>query len=40
MYDAIVIGGGFYGVAITIYLRTRRGFKNVALIERESGLLL
>lgn len=40
MYDAIVIGGGFYGTAIAIYLKTQRGFKHVALIEREPGLLL
>lgn len=40
MYDAIVIGGGFYGAAIAIYLKTRRGFTNVLLIEREPDLLL
>jgi glycine/D-amino acid oxidase-like deaminating enzyme len=39
MYDAIVIGGGFYGAAIAIYLKTQRGFSSVALIECESGLL-
>ena len=39
MYDAIVIGGGFYGAAIAIYLKTQRRFRNVVLIERESGLL-
>lgn len=39
MYDAIVIGGGFYGAAIAIYLKTQRGFKDVALLEREPGLL-
>lgn len=40
MYDAIVIGGGFYGAAIAIYLKNRRGFANVLLIEREPDLLL
>ena len=40
MYDAIVIGGGFYGAAIAIYLKTKRGFKNVLLVERETDLLL
>ena len=40
MYDAIVIGGGFYGAAIAVYLKSRRGFSKVGLIERESGLLL
>lgn len=40
MYDAIVIGGGFYGAAIAIYLKNRRGLSNVLLIERERDLLL
>ncbi len=39
MYDAIIIGGGFYGTAIAINLKTQRGFKNVVLVEREQGLL-
>ncbi len=39
-YDAIVIGGGFYGTAIAIYLKKRRGFSNVLLVEREHDLLL
>ncbi len=37
--DAVVIGGGFYGAAIAIYLAKQRGFKNIILIERESALL-
>ncbi len=40
MYDAIVIGGGFYGAAIAIYLKTHRGFAKVLLLESESDLLL
>ena len=40
IYDAIVVGGGFYGAAIAIYLKTQRGFSNVLLIEREHDLLL
>lgn len=40
IYDAITIGGGFYGAAIAIYLKTQRGFSNVLLVERESDLLL
>lgn len=39
-FDAIIIGGGFYGAAIAIYLKTRRGFSNVLLVEREHDLLL
>ena len=37
--DALIIGGGFYGCAIAIYLAKQRGLKKVILIERESGLL-
>jgi glycine/D-amino acid oxidase-like deaminating enzyme len=40
MYDAIVIGGGFYGAAIAIYLKTRRKFASVLLVECEPDLLL
>ncbi len=40
IYDAIVVGGGFYGAAIAIYLKAHRGFTNVLLIEREHDLLL
>lgn len=36
--QAIVIGGGFYGSAISIYLVRKRGLKRVILIERESAL--
>lgn len=39
MYDAIVIGGGFYGTAIATYLMKQRGFSQVALLEREQTLL-
>jgi len=39
MYGAIIIGGGFYGAAIAIYLTTRRGFSRVTIVEREQGLL-
>lgn len=38
-FEAIVIGGGFYGSAIAIHLARQRGFKRIALLERESGLL-
>ena len=38
-FDAIVIGGGFYGSAIAIYLIKQRGLKKILLIERESALL-
>lgn len=37
--DAVIIGGGFYGAAIAIYLAQQRGLKRITLIERESTLL-
>ncbi|NOT10847.1 MAG: FAD-dependent oxidoreductase [Methylococcaceae bacterium] len=37
--DAVIIGGGFYGTAIAIYLSRQRGFKRIILVERESALL-
>lgn len=37
--NAIVIGGGFYGSAIAIYLAKERGFRRILLLERESSLL-
>lgn len=37
-FDAVVIGGGFYGVAIAGYLAKRRGFRRVALVEANPGL--
>lgn len=37
--DAVVIGGGFYGSAIAIYLSRSRGFRKVLLVEREATLL-
>ncbi|WP_047394380.1 FAD-dependent oxidoreductase [Chitinibacter sp. ZOR0017] len=39
LQDAVIIGGGFYGAAIAIYLAKQRGFKRVLIIERESSLL-
>lgn len=39
VYDAIIIGGGFYGVIVAIYLVKQRGFKRVTIVERESSIL-
>ena len=39
LFDAVVIGGGFYGATIAIYLARERGLKNIVLIEREAALL-
>lgn len=37
--DAVVIGGGFYGSAIAIYLAKQRGFSRILLVEREPELM-
>lgn len=37
--DAVIIGGGFYGAAIAVYLARQRGLKRLLLVERESALL-
>ena len=39
MIDALVVGGGFYGVYIACYLSLHRGLRSVRLVERESRLL-
>lgn len=38
--DAVIIGGGFYGSAIAIYLAKTRGLRRVILLEREPELLV
>ncbi len=37
--DAVIIGGGFYGSVIAVYLATVRGLRQVILLEREPELL-
>lgn len=37
--DAVIIGGGFYGAAIAIYLAQQRNMCRVVLLEREPALL-
>ncbi|MDI1269846.1 MAG: FAD-dependent oxidoreductase [Polaromonas sp.] len=37
--DAVIIGGGFYGAAIAVYLAKQRGLKRILLVEREPTLL-
>ena len=37
--SAVVIGGGFYGCAIAIYLAKAYGLKKVVLIEREAAIM-
>ena len=38
-FDAVVIGGGFYGAVIALYLKKERGLNDVLLIEKEQELL-
>lgn len=38
-FDAIIIGGGFYGSAVATYLVIQRGLKRVLLLEQDSGLM-
>lgn len=37
-YDALIIGGGFYGAEIALEMR-RMGFRRVVVVEREKGIL-
>lgn len=39
MLDAVVIGGGFFGVSIACYLKEQRKLDKVCIIEREPELL-
>ena len=38
-FDAIIIGGGFYGSVIALYLAKTRGLRRVMLVEREAELM-
>lgn len=38
-HDAIVIGGGFYGCVIAVYLARQRGLRRLLLLEREERLM-
>ncbi|MCG7402265.1 MULTISPECIES: NAD(P)/FAD-dependent oxidoreductase [Caballeronia] len=38
-FDAVVVGGGFYGATIALYLAAERGMRRVMLIDRASVLL-
>lgn len=40
LQDAVVIGGGFYGAVIAAHLARERHFRRVALLERESSLMM
>ncbi|MFN7709783.1 MAG: FAD-dependent oxidoreductase [Holosporales bacterium] len=38
--DAVIIGGGFYGSVIAVYLAKTRGLRRVILLEREPNLMI
>jgi L-2-hydroxyglutarate oxidase LhgO len=38
-YDAIIIGGGFYGLSISVYLTQVIGLKNVLVIEKDKDYM-
>jgi hypothetical protein len=39
-YSAVVVGGGFYGCAIALYLKQKKKFSSVRLVEKENELLM
>lgn len=38
-HDAIIIGGGFYGCSLAIYLAQQKGLKNILILEQESKIM-
>jgi len=38
-FDAIIIGGGFYGLRIALFLREELGVQDILIIEKESGMM-
>lgn len=38
-FDAVIVGGGFYGCTIAVYLARQRGLQKILLVEREAALL-
>lgn len=38
-YDAVVIGGGFFGCELAAYLRRKRGFRKVVVLEQEARIM-
>jgi glycine/D-amino acid oxidase-like deaminating enzyme len=39
VYDAIIVGGGFFGLNIASYLRTELGQKNILVLEKETDFM-
>ena len=38
-YDVVIIGGGFYGLRIAIYLKENLGVENILILEKESKMM-
>jgi glycine/D-amino acid oxidase-like deaminating enzyme len=38
-YDAVIIGGGFYGLRIALYLKEQLGIGDILVIEKETGMM-
>lgn len=38
-YQAVIIGGGFYGAAIAVHLIKKHGFRKVLLVERDAAIM-
>ncbi len=38
-YDTIIIGGGFYGLSVALFLRDELGLQNILVIEKESVMM-
>ena len=38
-YNTVIIGGGFYGLSVALFLRDELGIKNILIIEKEDSLM-
>lgn len=39
VYDAVVVGGGYFGIRVAEYLASQAGFHDIALVEAEPALM-
>lgn len=37
--DALIVGGGFYGISVALYLAKYRGLRKITIVEQESDLM-
>lgn len=38
-YDTVIVGGGFYGLNVALFLRDEMGIKNILVLEKESTMM-